>query len=308
MRHPGNSDVIQAFTALGQITLAAVLLLFTAYSVFLSRRTFAEYRQERLDATLPVLIFQLWPNDSEESDYWQVDIRIANGGSGAALNISLRWEPEAKVELTHSSPPTALAVGESFNVTLRGSVFVGMFHDGRFGEGADRKDESGRTLIRLGTLRASYSDLHGRTVSTVAHVDIFYINLDEDRDSPLAGKRMSRQAAFSAPTLSELRFIPPSKAQNKLVRGRIGRASAVTDPEFTEEMIAAAMTKADKRICVGSDRCYALPHRLEDARASCTSKGRCKVGWIVSRGGRESHNVWLEVSTGLVKRIWQAGD
>ncbi len=31
--------------------------------------------------------------------------------------------------------------------------------------------------------------------------------------------------------------------------------------------------------------------------------GRCKVGWIVSRGGRESWDVWLEVSTGLVKLI-----
>jgi hypothetical protein len=71
-------------------------------------------------------------------------------------------------------------------------------------------------------------------------------------------------------------------------------------------MIAAAMAKADARVCVGSDRCYAFPDRLEDARASCTSKGRCKIGWIVGRGGRESFDVWLEVSTGLVKLIRQA--
>jgi hypothetical protein len=72
-------------------------------------------------------------------------------------------------------------------------------------------------------------------------------------------------------------------------------------------MIEAAMAKADARVCVGSDRCFALPHRLEDARASCTAKGRCKVGWVVSRGGRESFDVWLEVSTGLVKlnRQWR---
>ena len=44
----------------------------------------------------------------------------------------------------------------------------------------------------------------------------------------------------------------------------------------------------------------------EDARATCTPKGRCKVGWIVSKGGRESFDVWLEVSTGLVKLIRQA--
>jgi hypothetical protein len=73
--------------------------------------------------------------------------------------------------------------------------------------------------------------------------------------------------------------------------------------ELTEEKIAAAMAKADAWVCVGSDRCYAFPDRLEDALATCTPKGRCKVGWVVSRGGRESWNVWLEVSTELVKLI-----
>src|SRR5215216_8637 len=71
-------------------------------------------------------------------------------------------------------------------------------------------------------------------------------------------------------------------------------------------MIAAAMAKADARVCVGSDRCYAFPERLQDARETCTPKGRCKVGWIVSRGGREIRGVWLEVRTGLVKLISQA--
>jgi hypothetical protein len=63
------------------------------------------------------------------------------------------------------------------------------------------------------------------------------------------------------------------------------------------------MAKADDRVCVGSDRCFALPHRPEDAHETCTPKGRCKVGWIVSRGGRESWDVWLQLSTGLVKLI-----
>jgi hypothetical protein len=78
---------------------------------------------------------------------------------------------------------------------------------------------------------------------------------------------------------------------------------AMPAAELTEEAIAAAMAKADARLCVGSHRCFALPYRLEDARASCTPKGRCKVGWIVSKGGRESQDVWLEVRTGLVKLI-----
>jgi hypothetical protein len=73
--------------------------------------------------------------------------------------------------------------------------------------------------------------------------------------------------------------------------------------ELTEEMITTAMAKADARVCVGSDRCYAFPDPLEHAIQICTPMGRCKVGWLVSRGGRESWNVWLEVSTGLVKVI-----
>jgi hypothetical protein len=75
--------------------------------------------------------------------------------------------------------------------------------------------------------------------------------------------------------------------------------------ELTDELIAAAMAKAEARVCVGSDRCYPFPDRLEDACLSCTPQGRCKVGWIVSRGGRESWDVWLEVHTGLVKLIAQ---
>jgi hypothetical protein len=81
----------------------------------------------------------------------------------------------------------------------------------------------------------------------------------------------------------------------------------VTTPsELTDELITAATAKADARVCVGSHRCFALPYRLEDTRETRTPKGRCKVGWIVSKGGRESHDVWLEVSTGLVKLIPQA--
>ena len=80
----------------------------------------------------------------------------------------------------------------------------------------------------------------------------------------------------------------------------------MTDPELTEAMIRAAMAKAEARVCVGSDRCLAFPDLLVDARQTCTPKGRCKVGWIVSRGGRESFDVWLELSTGLVKVIRQA--
>ena len=65
----------------------------------------------------------------------------------------------------------------------------------------------------------------------------------------------------------------------------------MADVELTEEMITTAMAKADARVCVGRDCCSALSDRLDDALQTCTPKGRCKVGWIVSRGGRESFDV-----------------
>jgi hypothetical protein len=78
------------------------------------------------------------------------------------------------------------------------------------------------------------------------------------------------------------------------------------ETDLTEEMVTAAMAKADAQVCAGSDRCYAFSDRLEDARETCPPKGRCRVGWIVSKGRQESWNVWLDVSTGLVKLILKA--
>jgi hypothetical protein len=78
------------------------------------------------------------------------------------------------------------------------------------------------------------------------------------------------------------------------------------ETERTDEMITAAMAKADARFCAGNDRCSAFPDPLEDARTTCIPKGRCNVGWVVTNGGRESWDVWLEVSTGLVKLVTRA--
>jgi hypothetical protein len=46
-----------------------------------------------------------------------------------------------------------------------------------------------------------------------------------------------------------------------------------------------------------------FPDPRDSARARRTPQGRCRVGAIVSRCGREAHDVWLEVSTGLVTLI-----
>ena len=80
----------------------------------------------------------------------------------------------------------------------------------------------------------------------------------------------------------------------------------ITAPALTDALIATAMAKADARVCVGNPRCYPFPDRLEDARASCTPQGRCKVSWILANAGRDSWDVWVEVHTGLVKLIQRA--
>ena len=73
------------------------------------------------------------------------------------------------------------------------------------------------------------------------------------------------------------------------------RSSAV----LTQEIISEAMARAEKAACApGDSRCYAFPDPLAEARASCTPKGRCLIGWIVSNGGRDSWDVWLDVNTG----------
>src|SRR5215217_4978569 len=68
------------------------------------------------------------------------------------------------------------------------------------------------------------------------------------------------------------------------------RTAKVIESDITDAMIATAMAKAEERICVGSDRCYALASDVESAAARCTSEGRCRVGAIISKGGREAHD------------------
>jgi hypothetical protein len=64
-------------------------------------------------------------------------------------------------------------------------------------------------------------------------------------------------------------------------------------------MIAEAMARAEKVACRrGEGRYYAFPDSVEDAGASCTQNGRCRIGWIISDAGRESWDMWLEVHTG----------
>jgi hypothetical protein len=57
------------------------------------------------------------------------------------------------------------------------------------------------------------------------------------------------------------------------------------DPDLTQEMLDEGMARAGKVTCGSfSTRCFAFPDPLDEARASCTPKGRCKIGWIVAEG------------------------
>ena len=49
--------------------------------------------------------------------------------------------------------------------------------------------------------------------------------------------------------------------------------TAVTTLELTEAMITRTMTKGDARVCAGTERYYAFPDRLADARQTCSPKG-----------------------------------
>ena len=70
-------------------------------------------------------------------------------------------------------------------------------------------------------------------------------------------------------------------------------------PELTDDLIAEAMTRAEKVACSpGNDRCYALPDPVPAARKSCTPKGRCCIGWIIANSGRDAWDIWLDVHTG----------
>ena len=73
----------------------------------------------------------------------------------------------------------------------------------------------------------------------------------------------------------------------------------MTAPELTQEMLAEGMARAEKVACSpGDDRCYPFRWGLEEARESCTPKGRCKIGWIAADSGRKTWDVWLDIHTG----------
>jgi hypothetical protein len=73
----------------------------------------------------------------------------------------------------------------------------------------------------------------------------------------------------------------------------------MTEPPLSDAMIEEAMLRAEKVACSpGDQRCLPLPYDVAGALATCTPKGRCKIGWIVADAGRKAWDVWLDVHTG----------
>jgi hypothetical protein len=73
----------------------------------------------------------------------------------------------------------------------------------------------------------------------------------------------------------------------------------MTDLKLTQAMIDDGMARAERAACTpGDGRCYVFPDPLDEARQTCTPKGRCLSGWIVANGGRDSWDVWLDVHSG----------
>ena len=73
----------------------------------------------------------------------------------------------------------------------------------------------------------------------------------------------------------------------------------LTRSELACETIGKAMARAEMVACwPRDDRCFPFLDRLEDAYASCTPKGRCRIGWIVANAGPNCWDIWLDVHTG----------
>jgi hypothetical protein len=52
-------------------------------------------------------------------------------------------------------------------------------------------------------------------------------------------------------------------------------------------MIEDGLARAEKTACVpAAPRCYNFPDPREEARQTCTPKGRYLIGWIVANSGR----------------------
>ncbi|MFT4038136.1 MAG: hypothetical protein QM692_08165 [Thermomicrobiales bacterium] len=208
---PTVSEAISAASAGVQALLAVGVLAFTAYSVQLSRHTFRTYRQERLDSTMPVLLFQLVDlNEDVDEGRTEVSIRVLNGGTGPALNLRSTWKTTSDYQMAPASP-LSLAVGESVTLLVTGDIFTGMLHSLPGSTPPPEWDDPGAkaTFLQLGTLSAECIDLHARRIATTGRLVITYTNLERPVREADGSIRTSRQAEHSAFELNSVEISLP---------------------------------------------------------------------------------------------------
>jgi hypothetical protein len=148
------------------------------------------------------------------------DLRVLNAGQGVALNIECKWQPASKVDLVHSTPPKALAAGESFHLTFQWNVFLGMSHNFP-GSAADRKDTEGNTLMPLGTITTQYRDIHGREAKSSVNIEFLYIGLVEPERDAEGWIRVSRESEYATISLTEMQFVPPIDGKQPKTREKV---------------------------------------------------------------------------------------
>jgi len=58
------------------------------------------------------------------------------------------------------------------------------------------------------------------------------------------------------------------------------------DSKLTQAKVTETMARAERVACTpGDHHCVPLPDDVDGARQTCTSKGRCMIGWIVADAG-----------------------
>jgi hypothetical protein len=81
------------------------------------------------------------------------------------------------------------------------------------GTSADRKDAEGCTLMRLGTVRARYRDIHWREATSSVNLEFLYVGFKEPERDAEGWIRVSRESEYASISLTELQFVPPGEGK-----------------------------------------------------------------------------------------------
>ncbi|MDP9470156.1 MAG: hypothetical protein M3Q71_05725 [Chloroflexota bacterium] len=149
--------------------LTFVLVAVTAYYAWVNRQLLALTQRQHRDATLPVVGFRIPGRAGTASPGTQgegnVPIEARNAGAGPALDLRFAFSGSGEVNCEAAFPPQplALAGGDGVEVIIRVDP-IRAFMTGQLAEAHKR-------IVTLGTLTATYRDIHGRPVSSCLAVE-----------------------------------------------------------------------------------------------------------------------------------------